>query len=152
MVSWAHPSYHLKQHTVTSTIFGRHTVVTNNRRMERHDNPCHVTCTNKSLCWLNIGVTSLNSFSGFSSCKIGTNVLGYNRKPQIHPDNFPPSTKQPPSHPSLDQPHSPSQMAPGSIQPFCHSTFSGQTDRLTGTHTHTHTHRPTDGLGDRSVT
>ena len=35
-------------------------------------------------------------------------------------------------------------MASGSNQPFCHSTLSGQTDRLT--------HRLTDGLGDSSVT
>jgi len=44
-------------------------------------------------------------------------------------------------HPSLNRPHSPSQMASGSIQLFCHSTLSGQT----------HTDRLTDGLGDRSV-
>ena len=34
-------------------------------------------------------------------------------------------------HPSLDQPHSPSQTASGSNQLFCHSTLSGQTDRPT---------------------
>jgi len=44
-------------------------------------------------------------------------------------------------HPSLDRPHSPSQAASGSNQPFCHSTLSG----------HRQTDRPTDGLGDRST-
>ena len=39
------------------------------------------------------------------------------------------------THPSLDQPHSLSKMASGSIQPFCHSILSGQTDQLTHTHT-----------------
>ena len=34
-------------------------------------------------------------------------------------------------HPSLNRPYSPSQMASGSYQPFCHSTLSRQTDRLT---------------------
>jgi len=32
-------------------------------------------------------------------------------------------------HPSLDRPHSPSQTASGSSQPFCHSTLAEQTDR-----------------------
>jgi len=31
-------------------------------------------------------------------------------------------------HPSLDRPYSPPQTASGSIQPFCHSTISGQRD------------------------
>ena len=34
-------------------------------------------------------------------------------------------------HPSLDQPHSPSQTAFGSKQPFFHNTFCRQTDRPT---------------------
>jgi len=33
-------------------------------------------------------------------------------------------------HPSLDRPHSYSQTASRFNQPFCHSTLSGQTDRL----------------------
>ena len=48
-------------------------------------------------------------------------------------------------HPYLHRPHSPSQTASGSSQPFCHNTLPGQTDR------HRHTHGPADGLGDRSV-
>jgi len=42
-------------------------------------------------------------------------------------------------HPSLYHPHSLPPMAPGSIQPFCYNTLSGQTDR------------PTDGIGDNSI-
>ena len=40
-------------------------------------------------------------------------------------------------HSSLDRPHSPSQMASRSTQPFCHNTLSGhtQTDTHTGTQT-----------------
>jgi len=34
-------------------------------------------------------------------------------------------------HPSQDQPHSPSQMASGSTQPFCHRSLSEQTERQT---------------------
>ena len=49
-------------------------------------------------------------------------------------------------HSSLDRPHLPSQTASRSTQPFCHSTLSRQTDRPT------HKHRPTDGLGNRSIT
>jgi len=58
----------------------------------------------------------------------------YNRMPQIHPQNCPyPSDNNHLHliHPSLNQPHSPPQMASGSTQPFCHSTLSGQTDRRT---------------------
>jgi len=44
--------------------------------------------------------------------------------------------------PSVDRPHSPSQRAFGSNQPFCHSTPSEHTDRPTGRQT-------TDGIGDR---
>ena len=36
-------------------------------------------------------------------------------------------------HPSLDRPHSPSQTASGSNQPFCHNTISGQTSTQTDT-------------------
>ena len=35
-------------------------------------------------------------------------------------------------NPSLDRPNSPSQTASGSVQPFCHNTLSGQTDRQMG--------------------
>jgi len=58
--------------------------------------------------------------------------------------NLPLPLRRSPPHlmyPCLDQPHSPSQMASGSMQPFCHSTLSRLTD----------TDRPTDGLGYRSV-
>jgi len=34
-------------------------------------------------------------------------------------------------HLSLSRPHSPPQTASGSIQPFCHNTLCGQTDRPT---------------------
>jgi len=54
-------------------------------------------------------------------------------------------------HQSLDRPHSPSQTASGSNQPFCHITLSGQTDRHTHTHTHTHTHIQTDRRSRRQV-
>jgi len=46
-------------------------------------------------------------------------------------------------HECLSQPHSPPQTASGSIQPFCHSTLSGHTDRLID--------RPTDGIDDSSI-
>ena len=39
-------------------------------------------------------------------------------------------------HAYIDRPHSPPQTAPGSNQPFCHNTLSGQIDRPTD--------RPTD--------
>jgi len=60
---------------------------------------------------------------------------------QIHPQNCPSLRRSPPHliHPSLDRVHSPSQMAPGSNQPFCHITPSGQTNRQT------------DKTGDRSI-
>ena len=45
-------------------------------------------------------------------------------------------------HPSIDRPHSPSQTASRSIQPFCHSTLFGPT--------HTDTQTDTVGLGERS--
>ena len=44
--------------------------------------------------------------------------------------------------------YSPPQTAFGSNQPFCHSTFSGQTDRQTDRHPNQHTRHET---GDRSV-
>jgi len=71
--------------------------------------------------------------------------IGYNGTPQIHPQNcpFPFDITTPSNTPSLDQSHSPSQMASRSIQSFCHRTLSGPTDRQT--------HCPEDGLGDRSV-
>jgi len=68
--------------------------------------------------------------------------IGYNGMPQIHLQNYPfPFDNYHPQliHPSLNRPHSPSQMASGSNQPFCHNTLSRPI------------HRPTDGLGDRSV-
>jgi len=37
----------------------------------------------------------------------------------------------PSNTPILDRPHSPSQTASESAQPFCHNTFCGQTDRPT---------------------
>jgi len=46
-------------------------------------------------------------------------------------------------HPSLDQPHSPSQMACGSNQLFCHSTLFGHTD--------TYTQRQTDRWDRRQL-
>jgi len=55
-------------------------------------------------------------------------------------------------HPSLDRSYLPNQRESRSIQPFCHSTLSGQTDRQTVRPTDRPTHRPTDGLGDRFVT
>ena len=63
-------------------------------------------------------------------------------RPKINPQNclFPSTI----TTPSLDRPHSPSQTASGSNQPFCHNTLSGPTDRQT--------YRPTDKLGNRSVT
>jgi len=70
----------------------------------------------------------------------------YNGTLQIHP-KLPklliPPQRSPPNliHPSLDRPHSPSQTASTSNQPFCHSTLSGPTDR----------HTPTGGLGNRST-
>ena len=50
--------------------------------------------------------------------------------PKFTPKTALPLWQSPPHliHPSLDRPHSPSQMASGSNQPFCHSTLSGQTD------------------------
>jgi len=65
---------------------------------------------------------------------------GYNGTPHIHPKNWPIcSDDHHPHliHPSLDQPHSPSQMASGSNQPFCHNTFCGLTDRTTDRKTDT---------------
>jgi len=60
----------------------------------------------------------------------------YSGTPQIHPKTAPsPSTITTHLiHPSFDQPHSPSQTASGSTQPFCHSTLS---DRHTDAHTQT---------------
>jgi len=59
---------------------------------------------------------------------------------QIHPKLPLPFDNNRPHliHPSFDRPHSPSQTAFGSTQPFCHSTLSG--------HTETNRHRPTDGI------
>jgi len=56
-------------------------------------------------------------------------------------DNHPSNT------PILDRPHSPSQTASGSIQPFCHSTLSRQTDRQSDRQTD----RPTDRHTDRQM-
>ena len=62
----------------------------------------------------------------------------YNGTLQIHP-KLPklliPPQRSPPNliHPSLDRPHSPSQTASTSNQPFCHSTLSGPTDKQTHT-------------------
>jgi len=65
----------------------------------------------------------------------------YNGTPQIHPQNCPfPFDDHHPHliHPSFDRPHSPSQTASGSNQPFCHSrayTFPDrQTDRWNRRH------------------
>jgi len=44
-------------------------------------------------------------------------------------------------HPSVNQPHSPSQTVSGYNQPFCHRTLSRQTDWQTDRHTHTETNR-----------
>ena len=51
-------------------------------------------------------------------------------------------------HRSLDQPHSPSQMAYGSNQPCCHNTLSGQTDRQSKRQTD----RRTYGMGNNCIT
>jgi len=75
-------------------------------------------------------------------CNKGLN--GFNGTPLIHHQNCPfPSNDHYPHliHPSLDHPHSPSQTASGSNQPFCHSTFSGQIDRQIDTKAHTQTNR-----------
>ena len=59
--------------------------------------------------------------------------FGYNGMPQIHSQNCP--------FPFDDHhPHSLSQTASRSNQPFCHSTLSGPSDR--------HTNRRTDGIDD----
>ena len=64
--------------------------------------------------------------------------IGYNGTPQIHNCPFPFDNHHSNLiHPFLNRPHSPSQTASGSNQPFCHSTLSGPTDRLTDTHTQT---------------
>jgi len=66
----------------------------------------------------------------------------YNGMPHTYPQNcrFPFDDHHPHlTHPSLDRPHSPLKTAFGSIQPFCHSTLSGHTDRQT------------DGIRDRSI-
>ena len=58
--------------------------------------------------------------------------IGYNGTPKIHSQNCPlpfDDNHQHLIHPSLDRPHSSSQTAFGSIQPFCHNTPCGQTDR-----------------------
>jgi len=63
----------------------------------------------------------------------------YSGMPKIHPENCPfpfDDHHLHLIHLSLDRPHSPSQTAPGSNQPFCHSTLSGQTDRPSDTQTH----------------
>ena len=52
-------------------------------------------------------------------------------------------------HPCRGRPHSPSQTACRSNQPFCHSTLSGQTDQQTDRWTHTHTQ--TDRWARRQV-
>ena len=55
-----------------------------------------------------------------------------------------PSTITSPSNTPIPRPTPlTTQTASGSIQPFCHSTLSRQTDRQT--------HRPTDGTDDRST-
>jgi len=66
--------------------------------------------------------------------------IGFNGTPQIQPQNCPFPFNDQHSHlihPSLYQPHSPSQMASGSNQLFCHSTFSAEhfLDRQTDTQT-----------------
>ena len=51
----------------------------------------------------------------------------YNGTPQTHPQNCPFDDHHPRViHSSLDRPHSPSQTASGSTQPFCHNSLSGQ--------------------------
>jgi len=58
-------------------------------------------------------------------------------RPKFTPQNCPSLQRSPSylTHLSLDRPHSPSQTASGSNQPFCRSTISGQTDRPTHTQT-----------------
>jgi len=58
--------------------------------------------------------------------------IGYSGIPQIHPQNcsFPFDNHHPYLiHPSLNRPHSSSQTASRSTQPFSHRSLSGQTDR-----------------------
>jgi len=59
--------------------------------------------------------------------------IGYNRMPHVYPKTAPSLRGSPPlsNIPSLDRPHSPSQTASGSNQPFCHNTLSSQTDQQT---------------------
>jgi len=62
--------------------------------------------------------------------------ISYNGVPQIHPPKLPLSLRRSPPHlihSSLDWPHAPSQMAPGSTEPCCHKTLSGHTDQPTQT-------------------
>ena len=56
------------------------------------------------------------------------------QRPKFTPKTAPSLRGSPPHliHPFLDWPHSPSQIAFGSNQPFCHSTLSRQTDRQMG--------------------
>jgi len=87
-----------------------------------------------------------SSISSCTSTQLWNKVpIAYNGMPQIHPQNCPfPSTITTPSNtPILDRPHSSSQTASGSNQPYCHNTLSGQT--------HTQTDRQTDGIDDSSI-
>jgi len=68
---------------------------------------------------------------------------GYNGMPPIHPKTAVHLRRSPPrsNTPILDWPHSPSQTTSKSIQRFCHSILSWQTDGQTDRHTHTQTDR-----------
>jgi len=66
--------------------------------------------------------------SSIGSCKF---PIGFNWMPHIYPQNCPfpfDDHHLHLLHASFDRPHSPSQMASRSTQPFCHSTLSRQTD------------------------
>jgi len=92
-------------------------------------NMCHVFITAVSVDFYNIQQQVLPSI--IWKCRVSKSPLVTMGRPKFNPKTAPsPSTIITRTNTSiLDRPHSPSQMAPGYTQPFCHNTL--WTDRLT---------------------